>query len=215
MKISLQNIIPVPLKERIEKQIGDVWQKNIEFDSNAFVKINAPSGTGKTTLMNVMYGLRTDYLGNVLYNDKNIKFFSKDELANIRQQKLSVVFQDLKLFSQLTAKENIDVKRTMQQPFYEESKISEMAEILGITNILHQKIEHCSYGEQQRVAIIRALIQPFGLLLMDEPFSHLDEANTKKAAGLIADECKKRNAGFVLTDLDQDNNFEYNKVLKL
>ena len=67
----------------------------------------------------------------------------------------------------------------------------------------------CSYGEQQRIAIVRALIQPFELLLMDEPFSHLDNENILKAAKLIAEECAKRNAGFVLTDLDEDEHFEY------
>ncbi len=86
-----------------------------------------------------------------------------------------------------------------------------MAEKLGIASILHQRAGLCSYGEQQRIAIIRALVQPFSWLMMDEPFSHLDIANTKKAAALIAEECRKRNAGFLLTDLDEDNHFTYTK----
>jgi putative ABC transport system ATP-binding protein len=80
---------------------------------------------------------------------------------------------------------------------------------------MQQQCGLCSYGEQQRIAIIRALIQPFEWLLMDEPFSHLDENNTAKAAALIADECSQRNAGFIITDLDDDENFNYSKKLNL
>jgi ABC-type molybdate transport system ATPase subunit len=82
-----------------------------------------------------------------------------------------------------------------------------MAEILGITHVLEQKAGLCSYGEQQRIAIVRSLIQPFELLIMDEPFSHLDIENTKKAAALIETECLKRKAGFIITDLDEDQQF--------
>jgi putative ABC transport system ATP-binding protein len=90
-----------------------------------------------------------------------------------------------------------------------------MAEQLGITKILHQRAGICSYGEQQRIAIIRALMQPFEWLLMDEPFSHLDQENTRKAAALITEECNKRNAGFILTDLDDDHYFTYHQNLVL
>lgn len=103
----------------------------------------------------------------------------------------------------------------MQTPLYEENKIDEMAEIVGVAGILQQRAGLCSYGEQQRIAIIRALIQPFDWLLMDEPFSHLDKDNIAKAAALIAAECTKRNAGFILTDLDEDAHFNYSRKLLL
>jgi ABC-type lipoprotein export system ATPase subunit len=90
-----------------------------------------------------------------------------------------------------------------------------MAEALGIKHIMNQKAGICSYGEQQRVAIIRALMQPFEWLIMDEPFSHLDIANTEKAAALIASECSVRRAGFILTDLDEDTNFSYTTLYNL
>jgi ABC-type lipoprotein export system ATPase subunit len=137
------------------------------------------------------------------------------QMAEIRQKQVSVIFQDLRLFTQLTARENIELKRILFTPIYEASKIDEMAERLGITHILDNKVATCSYGERQRIAIIRALIQPFELLLMDEPFSHIDEKNTEKAVALILEECNKQNAGFVLCDLDDDNLFNYTKKLTL
>jgi putative ABC transport system ATP-binding protein len=192
-----------------------VWLSEIGFGNGDRVKIKAPSGTGKTTLIHYLYKLRTDYEGSVLWNNKDVRQISSDELATYRQQNVSVIFQDLRLFENLTARENIELNRVLQKPFYESSVIDEMAERLGISNILTQRAGICSYGEQQRIAIIRALVQPFSLLMMDEPFSHLDKKNTENAAQLIDEECMKRNAGFVLTDLDDDNLFHYTHLLNL
>ena len=213
--IQLETIVPLPLKDKLLQRPSDIWNKNISFKEGEWIKIKAPSGTGKTTFIHSLYSLRTDYDGTILWNNKDLKNNSTTELATIRQQEVSIVFQDLRLFPQLTAKENIEINRVLQEPYCKEEVIDTMAEQLGITHILHQKAGICSYGEQQRIAIIRALVQPFKWLLMDEPFSHLDEANTLKAAKLIATECTKRNAGFILTDLEDDTHFEYGRKLSL
>lgn len=215
MQITIQNLIPIPLKENILKRNSDVWNKHLVFSDKERVKIKAPSGTGKTTLIHVLYKIRTDYEGSLQYNNHNLNSISGDELAKYRQHKLSIIFQDLRLFENLTARENIELNRIMQQPCYLAERIDEMAERLHIAHILEQRAALCSYGEQQRIAIIRALIQPFELLLMDEPFSHLDVENTRRAAELIAEECERRKAGFVLTDLDDDDNFSYTQYLNL
>ncbi len=215
MEIQIKKVMPLPLRDKLQRQSSDIWNQEVVFKQKDCVKIIAPSGTGKTTLIHIMYKLRSDYTGDVLYDGKNINSNSAEHIAVIRQQKLSIIFQDLRLFSNLTARENIELKRVMQKPLYDSAIIDAMSERLGIAHILDQKAEICSYGEQQRIAIIRALMQPFELLLMDEPFSHLDQSNTRKAADLIAEECKKRNAGFVLTDLDEDNHFNYNVKMTL
>ena len=121
----------------------------------------------------------------------------------------------MKLFGNLTALENIELKRLLSPGFRTSDSIQEMASLLGIDGILHQPAAICSYGEQQRIAIIRALMQPFNWLIMDEPFSHLDDANIQKAASLIASECKARGAGLIITDLEADNHFNYQRVLYL
>jgi ABC-type lipoprotein export system ATPase subunit len=215
MTIDLDHIIPTPLKDRFLQRSSDVWNTRIQFKQGEFTKIKAPSGTGKTTLVHLLYKLRNDYEGGITIDNRSIVELDENELAVLRQNKISIVFQDLRLFPNLTARENIELKRVLQTPFYDSSVIDAMAEILGITYILEQKAGLCSYGEQQRIAIIRSLIQPFELLIMDEPFSHLDIANTKKAAELIEAECLKRKAGFIITDLDDDNNFRYTRNLIL
>jgi putative ABC transport system ATP-binding protein len=209
MKIEINNVVPIPLKEKLLRKASDIWNCKRTFSEKEFVKIKASSGTGKTTLMNIIYKTRHDYDGEVLWGDKNLKEIRNSELAEFRKYKVSVVFQDLRLFPNLTAQENIELKRVLQKPFYEKEMVERMAEHLGISHILHQKAGICSYGEQQRIAIIRALVQPFEWLILDEPFSHLDYDNTRKAAALIEQECLKRDSGFILTDLEDDDHFNY------
>lgn len=215
MQIALKQIVPIPLKDNFLHRSSDVWNQTISFQQAEWIKINAPSGTGKTTFIHTLYKLRHDYSGQIFYDNQEIKNISGDGLSQIRQQKISIVFQDLRLFPNLTAKENIELNRVLQLPFYEENKIDEMSEKLGVASILNQRAGLCSYGEQQRIAIIRSLIQPFEWLFLDEPFSHLDHENISKASALIAEECSKRKAGFILTDLDDDEYFNYSRRMKL
>jgi ABC-type lipoprotein export system ATPase subunit len=215
MQIELKKIVPIPLKDRFSQRSSDIWNKVILFSKGDRIKIKAPSGTGKTTLVHIIYKLRSDYEGEVLWNDKSLREINGDVLSQIRQQQVSVIFQDLRLFPNLTARENIELNRVLQEPFYGSDVIDEMAERLGITHILKQRAGLCSYGEQQRIAIIRSLVQPFNWLFMDEPFSHLDKKNINKATELITEECAKRSAGFLLTDLDEDDHFNYSTILNL
>lgn len=215
MKIELQQVVPLVLKDRLSRTTSDVWNKLLVFEQGEQIKIQAPSGTGKTTFVNILYQIRQDYLGDIFFNDQLLRNIHGDKLAVLRQSSISVVFQDLRLFPNLTAKENIELKRLLAPEYCNSSKIDTMAAELGITEILHQKASTCSYGEQQRIAIIRALVQPFKWLLLDEPFSHLDNSNTTKAAALIDRACKERGAGLIITDLEDDQHFNYNRKLQL
>jgi putative ABC transport system ATP-binding protein len=215
MQLELKQLVPVPLKDKFSQRTSGIWNNDVVFEQGEWVKIKAPSGTGKTTLVHILYKLRDDYEGAVLWNNSNIKDIKEDTLAVMRQTQVSIIFQDLRLFANLTARENIELKRVMQKPLYGSEVIDGMAQQLGVAHILNQRAGLCSYGEQQRIAIIRSLMQPFNWLVMDEPFSHLDQANMQKAAALIAEECRKRGAGFILTDLDEDEHFNYTKTLNL
>jgi putative ABC transport system ATP-binding protein len=86
---------------------------------------------------------------------------------------------------------------------------------LGIGNKLAFKSRICSYGEQQRVAIIRALMQPFDFLLLDEPFSHLDEANSQNAMQLMLEESKLRSAAIIFADLERIDYFPFTRLFHL
>jgi ABC-type lipoprotein export system ATPase subunit len=213
MSIFLQNIIPQYLEqEKIAKSA--IWQHEIIFNKGEKIQIIAPSGSGKTTFVHFCYGLRKDFKGTLSINNKNTNTFSSKDWASYRATECSIIFQDLKLFAEHTVIQNIEIKQALN-PYHNISKIKEMAERLGIANKLTQLAGTCSYGEQQRIAIIRALQQPFSFIIMDEPFSHLDDANSKNAMQLIEEEAEARGATIILADLEKVNFFNADKTLYL
>ncbi len=213
MTITLEKVVPGFLeKEKVER--SKIWNNNISFSKGERIQIIAPSGSGKTSLVHFLYGMRRDYSGDILLNKKNIRNFSAEDFSEIRSKNISIIFQDLRLFPEHNVLENIEIKRKLH-PFHPESQVAEMAAKLGIANKLNKYARTCSFGEQQRIAIIRALQQPFDFLLMDEPFSHLDENNRKIATALIEEEALKRNAGIILADLKRVEYFNADNILHL
>lgn len=199
MQIQLRHLKPDHIAKK-NWSTSQIWEKDIVIRKGSHLHIVAPSGSGKTSLIHFIYGLRKDYSGAVFYDDTDIKNLSTEDFSSFRRNKVSIIFQDLRLFENQTVLENIEIKRILE-PYHQPQKIIEMADRLGIRNKLEQSAKTCSYGEQQRIAIIRALMQPFDFLLLDEPYSHLDDANRKKAMELIYEECGKRDAAMVFADL--------------
>jgi putative ABC transport system ATP-binding protein len=212
MEILLKKIKPTYFATANET--SQVWQQNISIVKGEHLHIVAPSGSGKTSLIHFMYGLRKDYSGSIFYDDADIKNFSTENFSAFRQNKISIIFQDLRLFGNQTARENIEIKRILN-PYHKPEAIELMAQRLGFENKLNQLVKICSYGEQQRIAIIRALMQPFDFLLLDEPYSHLDEENRTKAMELIYEECDQRNAAMILADLKPLNFLKEEKIVYL
>ncbi len=197
MQLILKNLLPQFIPD--VKQ-SEIWGNEIVVSQGEHIHIVAPSGSGKTSLIHFIYGIRDDYNGSVLINGTTVKELPAEKKAGIRQKHLSIIFQDLRLFPEETARENIEIKRRLS-PYHNAEIVNKMAGRLGISHKLDQKAGTCSYGEQQRIAIIRALMQPFDFLLLDEPYSHLDEQNRQKAMELIYEECTSRNAAMIFADL--------------
>ncbi|HUM97835.1 MAG TPA: ATP-binding cassette domain-containing protein [Chitinophagaceae bacterium] len=213
MQLRIQNLLPTYFEESKKSQ-SDIWGKDLVFSKGELIKIVAPSGSGKTSLIHFLYGMRNTYEGAVTYDNKLIKQFNQEQLASIRAKKISIVFQDLRLFTDQTVEKNLLIKHHLQ-PFQQENKIKEMTERLGISSKLESQCGQCSYGEQQRIAIIRSLLQPFDFLLLDEPFSHLDNDNAVKAMELILEEAALRNACVLFADLERFNPYPQTRLLKL
>ena len=182
---------------------SEVWEaESLLLEQGLSYVVEAPSGMGKTSLLSVIYGIRTDYQGVVFIDDRELVSFTPVDWSLTRKSKLSFIFQGLELFDDLTALENIRLKNNMTV-YHSEERIIEMARRLGILPFLHRKAGLLSFGQQQRVAIIRALCQPFNFLLADECFSHMDHENSLTAYQLIREECEARKAGLILTSLNE------------
>lgn len=214
MKYILEDILPNPLKEQKRGHESDIWETTCHLEKGKKYLITAPSGKGKSTFLHILYGLRKDFSGTVRLDDKALSTISTNAWADLRKDNLAIVFQDLRLFPKLSALDNILLKSTLHQT-KSESAIRQMAKQLGIEELLNQSCETLSYGQRQRVAIIRALCQPFDFLFLDEPFSHLDDANTAAAFQLIESVCAEQETGFLLVSLGEKFGRAYDKELIL
>lgn len=212
MRIVLDKVYPTSFTPANKNSA--VWNTTLTFEPGGHYLIQAPSGTGKSTLAGILYGYRYDFSGGVSIDGNDINQLSAGDWALLRQKKLSVVFQDLRLFNQLSVDENLKIKTRLNKGL-NNSLIEEYAATLGIESLLNQKAGTLSFGQKQRVAILRALLQPFEVLLMDEPFSHLDPENTSAAFSLVKKVCGQNKAGFILTSLHDTYNYTYHTILAL
>ena len=212
-QININHIIPNPLKHFgfTESQI---WDNQITFNKGEYYQIVAHSGVGKSTLINIIYGDRKDYEGTVTFDNQDLTKIKVKQWDNIRRTQLSYVFQGLHLFEELTLLENIQLKNGLTKHATIE-QIKNWIEAVGLSSHLNQKAVHLSYGQRQRIAVIRAFCQPFDFILLDEPFSHLDDVNQSLLMDLIEIEAKKNNAGIILTTLQDINDKRLNHVIKL
>jgi ABC-type lipoprotein export system ATPase subunit len=224
--IELKKVIPIPLLENGLNPNSEVFNREgVVFEKGKNYLISANSGKGKSTLIHAIYGLRNDYEGNIFVENKNIKQHSIDDWAAIRQKEMAIVFQDLRLFLHLTARENVLLKMQLTASSHKlqgtspleagSLQLEALAKRLGIAEYLDKTCATLSYGQRQRVAIVRALAQPFDYLLLDEPFSHLDKENIAIAMDIIKEACAAQNAGLILVSLGDVYAFNYDKILQI
>ncbi len=212
--IVFDKVLPIPIAE-LNYSNSSVWNKeNVSFKREDFTLIRSTSGKGKTTLLSIIYGIRNDYSGRVFFNEKDISTFSTNKKSLKRQNKLAYLFQGLRLFSDLTGLENIEINNQLTK-YKTKKQIYEMADLLGVKENLDKQVLKLSFGQRQRIALIRSLCQPYEYLLLDEPFSHLDRQNQNIACKLIESECKEQGAGLILASLDSGYSIEYNKTYEI
>ena len=210
--IKLDGLHPSFISNTDPASVFEIWFNDIRFDKGKNSLITAPSGHGKSSFFSFIFGERTDYAGNILFDFRNIESLKHNDWRDIRRRSLSCVFQGLRLFSDLTVRENIELKNKITGHKSPE-EIESLTEKAGIGNKINEKVGCLSFGQQQRVATIRALCQPFDFILLDEPFSHLDEKNIEIMSELISAETKRQNAGMILCSLGYEYPFRFDRRL--
>jgi len=176
---------------------SEVYGQEIRFECGEYYLIKAPSGKGKSTLLNILFGIQPNYAGQVTGIEE-------------ARHRFSYVLQDLKLFPELSALENILIKNRLTS-HKTETAIHEMLAQVGLATHADQPASTLSFGQRQRVALVRALCMPFDFLLLDEPFSHLDIETANTVASLIQEELQAQDAGLIIAMLDDSAHFPYQK----
>jgi len=211
VQIELQSLRPFPIPDKFIPE-SEVWEKSLRIESGMKCLLAAQSGKGKSTLLHILYGLRNDYDGDALLDGHIVSQRNSRQWQKIRRKGISLLFQDLKLFPQLTAKENIEL---IPETNPEALPIEDMLEKTGMAEFSGKKIGTLSFGQRQRVALLRALRKPFELLLLDEPFSHLDEENTAHACRLIVETVERNRASLIISSLGDDPPISFDERFRL
>ena len=213
--IELKGVMPAAFAaDPLSVRHSDVWLHDAAFHKGAFYLVEAVSGAGKTSLCSYLYGMRSDYLGDVLFDGCDIRSLSRAAWGDVRRRSLSVLFQDLRLFEELTVEENIVLKNDLTH-FQTAERIGELLEEAGLAEKRTTPVGRLSFGQQQRVAFVRALCQPFDFMLLDEPVSHLDAANGRILARLLTDEARRQGAGVLVTSVGSRLEMSYDHLLHL
>lgn len=211
--IHLRQTLPQVFAERTHIR-SDVWHTELEFRKGSNYLIEAASGTGKSSLCSYVYGYRKDYQGIICFDETNISTLSVSRWTEIRKHSLSMLFQDLRLFPELTALENVLLKNNLTG-YKKKSEIINLFEQLEVGNKRDERAGKLSFGQQQRVAFIRSLCQPFDFIFLDEPVSHLDDVNGQLMADILTAEASAQGAGVIVTSIGKHINLTYDSVLKL
>lgn len=179
---------------------SQVMLADVGFRRGGVYCLNAQSGTGKTSLCNFIYGSRHDYCGSICFDAADVCNLSVGDWCEIRRRHLAYLPQELDIFDELTAMDNVRLKNRLTD-CKSESEIVDMFERLGIKDLLDRPAGRMSVGQKQRVAIVRALCQPYDFILLDEPVSHLDAYNNAQCARMIMDDAVRQGAGVIFTSV--------------
>lgn len=173
---------------------------SLEIISNNISVIIGASGAGKSTLLHLLAGLDRPDSGNVLYNELDIFKFSDDKLAHFRNKNVGLVFQFHHLLPEFTALENVAIPQMIEGKSLNNAsrKAKELLESVGLIERIDHKPAELSGGEQQRVAVARALANDPEVIFADEPTGNLDSANSDSIHNLIVELRDKYNKTFVI-----------------
>lgn len=203
-QITLHDLLPLVFhgmeaSEAIRR--SQVWQAGrLTFERGCRLCIQAESGGGKSSLLSFIYGNRTDYRGQILFDGANIRSFDESRWSTIRQRHLALLPQELRIFPELTVMQNLQLKNQLTL-HKSTDQLLDLLQRLGIAHKADVPMAQLSIGQQQRVALIRAICQPFDFIFLDEPVSHLDIANNRIVARLIDEEATAQGAGVITTSV--------------
>ena len=168
--------------ENVIKAVDDA---NLTFEQGEFTAITGPSGSGKSTLLHVLSSLENPTSGEVIYNGESLKKYNDNQLSILRRRRFGFVFQAYNLVQELTGYENILLPVMLDHRKPDEAYLQKLTGVLGIEDRLSHLPSGMSGGQQQRIAIARALANKPAILFADEPTGNLDGKSGREVLALL------------------------------
>ena len=168
--------------ENVIKAVDDA---TLTFEQGEFTAITGPSGSGKSTLLHVLSSLENPTSGEVIYNGESLKKYNDNQLSILRRRRFGFVFQAYNLVQELTGMENILLPVMLDKKSPDEAYLNKLIEVLGIGDRIGHLPSAMSGGQQQRIAIARALANKPAILFADEPTGNLDGKSGREVLTLL------------------------------
>lgn len=188
---------------------------SLEIEKGEFVVILGPSGSGKSTLLHILGGLDNPTEGEVVVDGVNIAGYSDDELAKYRRSDVGFVFQAFNLLPSLTAIENIEMPLLIDGQTMDQEYMDEVMECLEIKELQKRLPSQMSGGQQQRIAIARALSNKPKMVLADEPTGNLDSEISDKVLKLLKETCKKYGQTLIMITHNEEIAKQADRVIRI
>ena len=180
---------------------------NLKIGNSGMIFITGKSGSGKSTMLNLLGGLDTITSGELLINGKNISTFNNKQYDSYRNTYIGFIFQEFNILEQYTVYENIDIAIKLQNKKIKKETIDNLLTKLGLEGLDQRKPNELSGGQKQRVAIARALIKNPKIILADEPTGNLDQTSSKQIFDLLKEISKERLVIVVSHDMESAANY--------
>ncbi len=210
--ISLKNVARYyQMGDSVIKAVDDM---NINISKGDFVSIMGPSGSGKSTAMNLVGSLDLATHGDIYLDGINIEQLSESDLAQIRGQKIGFIFQSFNLIPNLTALENVSLPMMFQgiDRADRDKRARELLKMVSLGHRLNNYPNQLSGGEQQRVAVVRALANDPDVILADEPTGNLDTKTGEKVMSFLQ-ELNKKGKTIIMVTHDPDKALRHSKTI--
>ena len=163
---------------------------SLTIQESEIVSITGPSGSGKSTLLNLLSGLDAPSSGRVLYQGRDINKLTAKEKSRFRLEQVGFVFQFFNLIPNLTAFDNAILPAVLNGQYDKTGLVDDLMEAVGLSDKKHSMPNELSGGEQQRIAIIRAMVNSPKIIFADEPTGNLDSQTGGQVIGLLMDRAR-------------------------
>lgn len=199
-----------------DKQLVPILDiEHFEIAAGEQVVLIGPSGCGKTTMLHTIAGITRPDSGQVFLDGIELTKFSESTRDKIRANKLGYVFQTFNLLAGFSAYENVILGMTFSSQRRSPERAKQLLEKVGLSHRLGNKPHQLSVGEQQRVAVARALANRPALLLADEPTANVDPSNQQQIVDLIKESCQEENIALLMVTHSMEVADQFDRVDRL